>query len=520
MKFHRKGLIALAATTALVLTGCSAGTGGDTGATGADGTGGGTITAGVAYETTNYHPSNTSSALAMGTNWHVVEGLYEFDMTDYSVYPALAAEEEPTEVSDTEYEVTLRDGAMFSDGTDITAQDVVSSFDRSMAEGNIYASMLTFIDSVEAKDDTTVTITLNEPFSLVKERIAVVKIVPESATDDELTAMPIGSGPYKYESITDTQVTAVKNEYYNGSKPATADNMVWQVLKDDTARTTALQDGTIQVMEAVPANDVSLLESAGMTVEKVDGFNMPFLLFNTTKAPFDQPEVRQAFFYAIDTQKLIDNNLAGEATEATSFLPESHPNYHEASTQFSYDPEKAKELLAEAGVTDLEITLLTTDHPWISSLSPQIMQDLEAVGITVNVQEEASASLYSNNLDVDDASFDVALAPGDPSVFGNDPALLINWWYGDNIWTQQRSQWQESDPETFAELQALMDEGVTLEGDEAQAVWDEALDLIAENAPIYPLFHRTMITAYNPTLIESVTPISTTGLQLLTATPK
>lgn len=529
-----KSLVALTAALALGLSACGGGgsddptedangsndTSDNGGDTGGDGAPSGDITVGVAYETTNYHPSNTSSALAMGTNWHVVEGLYEFHMEDYTTYAALAADEGLVEVSDTEYEVTLRDGAKFSDGTDITSEDVVTSFERSTAEGNIYATMLDFIESVEAKDDQTVTITTKYPFSLVKERIAVVKIVPADATDEDLTSMPIGSGPWKYETISDTEVIAVPNEHYNGAYPAGGERMVWSVLKDDTARTTAAQDGTIQVMENVPAENVELLESAGLTVEEKPGFNLPFMLFNTSKAPFDDPLVRQAFFYAIDTEKLVANAMSGKAVPATSFLPESHPNYNEAEVQFDYDPEKARELLAEAGAEDLSITLLTTDHPWIENLSPQIRTDLEAVGITVSVQAEASASLYSNNLDVDDPTFDVALAPGDPSVFGQDPALLINWWFGDNIWTTQRSFWQESDMESFEELQTLVLDAVQLSGDEQQEKWNEAQDLISREVPIYPLFHRTMITAYNADELEGVEPIATTGIELVGVTTK
>ena len=529
MKFPRKRLVALAVTAALALTGCAAGTGG-TGSTGGaaatDGAaatgaaGGGTITAGVAYETTNYNPSNTASALALGANWHVVEGLYNFDMTDYSVHPGLAADEDLTQVSDTEYEVALRADAKFSDGTPVTAADVVESFNRATAEGNIYGTLLPFFDSAVAKDDTTVTLKLKNPYSLLKERLTLVKIVPAAMTEEQLTSMPVGSGPWKYESITDTQITAVPNEHYNGSNPATAERMEWSILKDDTARATALQDGSIAIMEAVPANDVQRLEAAGMAIEKKDGFNNPFLLFNTTKAPFDKPEVRQAFHYAIDTQKLIDNNLAGEAKAATSFLPESNPAYHKAATQFDYNPEKAKELLAAAGAENLNITLISTDHPWISQLTPQIKQDLEAVGVTVNVQSLASASLYADNLDVDTPTFDVALAPGDPSVFGNDPALLISWWYGDNAWQNKRSFWKQSDAESFNKIQELLAAGASGEGADAQAAWDEALDLIAEKAPIYPLFHRTMITAYNPELVDGVTAIGTTGLSMLKVTVK
>lgn len=511
--FQRKrALTAVIAAVALTLSACGGSDSStDSGAAAGGGSGNGQITMGVAYETTNYHPSTTSSALAMGTNWHVVEGLYELDMSNYEVYPALASDA-PTAVSDTEMEIKLRDGAKFSDGTAVTTADVVSSFERAMTEGNLYATMLDFIDTVEAKDDTTVTIKLKEPFSLAEQRLAIVKIVPEAATDDELTSMPIGSGPYKYESITDSQVTAVPNENYNGPKPAGAEKLVWDVIKDDTARTTAGTSGTIDVMEAVPAANAGMLEAAGMTVDEVDGFNLPFLLFNTEKEPFNDPKVRQAFFYAINTQQLIDNNMDGKAKAAKSFLPESHPNYHEAANVFTYDQEKAKSLLKEAGVDGLNITLLTTDHPWISDLAPQIKNDLEAVGVTVNLQTEASASLYSNHLDVDNPTFDVAIAPGDPSVFGNDPALLINWWFGDNVWTQKRTFWQQSDKAKYDELQSLISDATKLEGDEQQQKWDEALDLISEEVPIYPLFHRTMITAYNANKLENFKSIGTTGL--------
>ncbi|AKK11026.1 ABC transporter substrate-binding protein [Corynebacterium uterequi] len=521
MKFQRSRLIASLAAASLLLTACGGGSGSSTGDSGSTGGGDSEINLGVAYETTNYDPSSTSSALAMGTNWHVMEGLYELNMNDYSVRPALAAGD-PTEVSDTELEIALRPEAKFSDGTPVTSADVVESFNRAMAEGNLYASFLSFVDSVEAKDDNTVTVKLAQPFSLAKERLAIVKIVPASSTKEEMTSMPIGTGPWKYEAITDANITAVPNEFYNGDDAyaAKADKMVWDIIKDDTARTTAATSGTIDIMEAVNADNAPLLEAAGFTVEEVDGFNLPFLLFNTTKAPFDKPEVRQAFFYAIDTQKLIDNNMSGKAVAATSFLPESHPNYHKAANVFTHDPEKAKKLLADNDVKDLSVTLLTTDHPWISDMAPQIKADLEAVGIKVNIQSEASQSLYANNLDVEKPTFDLALAPGDPSVFGNDPALLVDWWYGDNVWTTQRTFWQESDPEAWEKLNTLMKESTSLEGDAQQEKWNEAMDLISQEVPLYPLFHRTMITGYNANEIEGFEPIGTTGLWTLGTSTK
>lgn len=476
---------------------------------------GGEITAAVAYETNNYHPSSTSSALAQGANWHVVEGLYELDMHSYKPYKALAATDDPVKVNDTQYEVKLRDGAKFSDGTPVTAADVVASFQRSMKEGNIYLPMLSFIKDVQKKDDTTVTINLNHPFSLIKARLSLVKIVPAAATDEALTAKPIGTGPWTYEAIDSTHIAFAPNPNYNGSKPAKAKHMEWKILKDDTARVTAMQQKTVSVMESVPAESAELLKSAGATTTEVQGFNLPFLMFNTKKAPFDNPKVRQALFYAINTEKLIDLGTSGTATPASSFLPETHPNYHKASTVYKYDPEKAKKLLKEAGVEKLHLNLLTTDHTWITKLSPQVVEDLKAVGVTVELKSLASSSLYKDHTDVDNPNFDVVLAPGDPSVFGNDPDLLMNWWYGDNSWTQKRTQWKDS--EGYKKLHEKLDKAVRSTGSEQQKAWNEAYDIVAKEVPLYPLFHRKVVTAHYPKRVSAYAPISTTGLDFVGA---
>lgn len=476
----------------------------------------GTITAAVAYENDNFNPIGASSALVMGANWHVMEGLYELDMTTFEPYKALAAEDEPTKISDTQYEITLRDGAVYSDGTAVVADDIVNSFNKNV-DGGLYASMLSFIDSMEAKDDTTVTINLKYPFGLLKERLSLVKAFPASATDDDLIH-PIGSGPYKYESITQSAIEFVRNDAYNGDKPAGAAKMHWDIIKDDTARATAIQSGDVQVMESVPSTLKATVESGGATVESVQGFGLPFLMFNTKKAPFDNPKVRQAFFYAIDVDKLVDNAMAGEAEAATSFLPKNHANYHEASTVYTYDPEKAKSLLAEAGVTDLSITLLSTDHTWIQGLTPQVKNDLEAVGISTEIRAEASSSLYANNTDTDNPDFDVVLAPGDPTVFGSDPDLLLNWWYGDNSWTQKRTQWKDS--EGYTQLHEFMDEAVTSEGSAQQEAWNKAFDLLSEEVPLYPLFHRQVSTASYSDQLEGFQPISTTGLYFIGVSSK
>lgn len=134
----------MAKTAAAVLAGALAlsGCGGGTGTTNAKGgpSVADTITAQVAYSSRDFNPLSTSMALPMAGNWHVTEALYTLQMSDYSLVSGLAAGE-PEKISDTEYVITIRDGAKFSDGNAVTANDVKTSFERVMAPGGVYAPM-------------------------------------------------------------------------------------------------------------------------------------------------------------------------------------------------------------------------------------------------------------------------------------------------------------------------------------------------------------------------------------------
>ena len=458
----------------------------------------------------------------LAATWHVFEGLYDLDLHTYTTYPALA-KGDPTKVSDTEYEVALRDGALFSDGTPVTAADVVNAFELNIADST-YGAFLSFIDSVAAKDDATVTFKLKYPFeSLLQGRLSVVKIFPASLTEDELKTMPIGSGPWAYDTVNGDDggsITFKPNANYAGAYPATADTMTWNVMLDGTARTTALSEASVAVMESVPDANADQLVAAGATVDYEQGFNQAFLMFNCQKEPFNNPKVRQAFFYAINTEKLISNALAGHAAPVKGFLPENHPNFHEAATVYTYDADKAKSLLAEAGVTELNVTMVTNNN-WVKDLAASIKNDLDAVGISTTIAEQkidwpAYAPRDDNSVNEE---FDLMLTPGDPTCFGNDPDLLMSWWYGDNVWTQGRSYWAKAGDGKFDELQTLMQQAREASGADQQAIWNQCFDLIAENVPLYALFHRELATGYQPSKITGFEPISTTGLVFLGASP-
>ena len=484
-----------------------------------------TLTAAVAYEGSDPNPIGTSSGVFLAAGWHVFEGLYELNMHTYRAECGLAADA-PVQIDDLEYEVTLREDTVFSDGSPLTSADVVNAFERN-GESDLYGAFLSFITAVSAPDERTVRFKLNAPMgSVLQERLALVRVFPATLTDEELASKPVGSGPWCYETINAAdggRISFTANHRYTGPWPATCERMEWSVLLDDTRRTDELidKDVMVMVMEAAPVVRAEELADAGATVEWVPGFNLPFLMFNCEKPPFDDVRVRQALLYAIDVDSLIGTYMAGHARAATSLLPDYFRHYHRAATVYSYDPEKARKLLAEAGVDELALTLRANDN-WVSTLAPAIAEDWKAVGVTAEVVLLDTTALFADLSTEPEPGtllpFDVVLSPGDPSCFGNDADLIISWWYGDNVWTRARSRWATTP--AFAEMAELLAEARSKTSeDEQQPLWNQCFDIIAAEVPLYPLFHRETATAWWTAQLDDYDPISATGLNFLGTTP-
>lgn len=522
--FRLSGTLGLAAGLVAGLAACGGGQGSSAGTSGsASGapteqevtSKDGVITAGISYElgTNGYDPMTTSAALTVAANWHTLEGLTELHPATREVYAALGADL-PTMVDDTTYEVALREGAVFSDGTAVSVEDVVFSFERVLDPANksLYAQFLIFLDKVEAKDDTTVTLKLKYPSSLVAERISTVKIVPKAVVEADAKAFdmnPVGSGPY---IMTDNgagsqRLVFERNENYNGPHPALAKSMTWQILPDDTTRTNAITSSAVQAIDAVPAANLSTMK-APVSVAAEQGFGLLFAMFNNSR--LSDLKARQAVLYALDYAKICDTGMAGLATPATCFVQDGHPAYKKVKTVYSHDADKAKSLLSEAGITSLN--LLCTDHGWFSSVRPIIRENLESLGITVTYSEKKSSEAYSF-IDTDEGDWDVFVAPGDPSVFGDDADLLMRWWYGADLWTETRMHWKGA--ESYTTIQSALDEAVKLDGDEQVAKWQEIFETLAQEVPLYPIFHRKSPSAYNSETLQNFKPIKLTGLSFV-----
>ncbi|MFF0341527.1 ABC transporter substrate-binding protein [Kribbella sp. NPDC004875] len=468
-----------------------------------------------------FDPANASSAVATAANSHLFEGLVDLDLTTGEPYLALAKSDPVASADGRSYTVTLRDGAKFSDGTPVTAADVAWSFERVLkpadpASPPLMAGFIPFIASVTAKDTSTVSFQLKYPFPLFKQRISVIKIVPKAKTADAAAAKafdtaPIGSGPFKLDSASkESGLRLSKNPNYNGPRPAQVDSMTWNTTTEASARIADLQGGRVQAIEQVPYLNVDSLKGK-YTVEEKQAFNQVFLMFNTSAKPFTDRRVRQALYYAIDTDSVIKTALNGFGTAATSYLDEGNKDYQKASTVYTYDPAKAKALLAEAGVSNLSFQLDTTDNAIVKDVAPLLVEAWKKIGVNATLNTQPSAAIYGDV--VPKTTFRVLAASGDPSVFGNDPDLLLRWFYYGQTWPGARYRWDAADR---AKMAGLLDKAAQT-SDEAQRkeLWKQALDFAATEVPLYPILHTKVVTAYDPNKLTGFKAAPTTGLYFL-----
>ncbi|GGM80078.1 ABC transporter substrate-binding protein [Dactylosporangium sucinum] len=503
---------------ATAITGGLGACGGGAGDSG--GAAGKTIEATLAFTlSSGFDPMNASSAVATAVNQHVFEALIDLDPITRQPYLALAAAQPTVSADGLTWTVQLREGAKFSDGSSVTADDVAWSFQRALDPANkaLMAGFITFVDKVTAKDQRTAEFTLKHPFSLFPQRIAVIKIVPKAKTGDAAASKafdtaPIGSGPFTVMSANATAgVVMGVNTNYNGPRPAKVEKITLRTSTDGTARLNDLRGSSSQVIEAVPYLDVKSV-GADRKVEEKQAFNHLFLMFNCAAAPFSDKRVRQALHYAIDADKVVKTALQGYGTAASSYLDAGNAGYQKAATVYDYDPDKAKSLLAAAGASNLSFELHTTDAAFIKDSAPVIIDAWKAIGVTATLNTMPSSAIYGNV--VPGPNFRVLAASGDPTVFGPDVDLLLRWFYVNQTWTKDRHRWTNDAAKQCAQL---IESAAKASGSEQTALWKQALDLIADEAPLYPVFHVKMVTAYDPAKLKDFQGAATTGLYFLGA---
>lgn len=349
-----------------------------------------------ATDISSMDPRNATGTQTASILNHVFSGLVTTDEKG-QVVNDLA--ESYKNIDDKTWEFKLKDGVTFQDGSKLTSEDVKYTLDtiRDTSKKYKLASDFSFMQ-VEIIDELNFRIITEEPFSGFLLRLNYVKIIPkayvEKVGDEEFAAKPIGSGPYKFVSWSkDEKVVLEANDTYFGGKPA-IDKITYKVIPEAASRIAALESGEADIIANVPTSQIERLSS----LENVKVLSNPttrvmFVGMNLVKdGPLQNEKVRQALNYAVNKQALIEGVLDGNATQIATISTPEYEGYDASVEAYSYDPEKAKQLLAEAGYADgfsLQFSV-TSGYLNGQDVAQAIASQLGEVGITCTVQEEDS----------------------------------------------------------------------------------------------------------------------------------
>lgn len=361
-------------------------------------------------------PAGTGIVAAIQIQSQIFEPLmYQLNGSTEPI-PGLA---ESMEVNDdaTEYTFTLKQGVSFSDGTDFTAEAVKVSFDRVVDPATGAKSALSLIgpyEGTEVIDDYTVKVSFTQPYPSFAQAVTSAPLgISSPAAVAEFGASygqhPTGTGPYVLESYTAGSEAVLKAnpDYTWGPKeifdgPAAIDELVYKVILDGGTQYNALVTNEIQVAQSLRAADISAAEDDGFSVLKIINSGIPQgYEFNTAKAPFDDVRVREAVSRLIDREAIVSTIFEDSFTVANGVVMEPTLGYVSGEDFYALDPERAEELLDEAGWKagadgkrskngePLVIDLLTVDFPFRLDAATLVQAQLGEYGITVNVAVEA-----------------------------------------------------------------------------------------------------------------------------------
>lgn len=344
-------------------------------------------------------PLDTNDTLSGGLQRAMMEGLYGFDH-NMKLVPLLAESYEANENA-TEFTFKLRQGVKFTDGTDFNADAAKVNLDRAadQNQGLKRNSLFKMIANTEKIDDYTIKITLNQPFGAFVNTLAhpaALMMSPKAIEQygKEVSQHPVGTGRYIFDSWTPGEklVIKVNADYWQGAPEFTS--MTFKPVTENGTRISMLQSGDADFIYPVPTEQIEALKSnKDITVTTIPSIITRYITLNTAKAPLDNVKVRQALNYAIDKDALVKVVYNGFAEPADSLLG---PNvqFYSAQTPYTYNVEKAKALLAEAGYPNgFEISLWSNNNTTVVKGTQFVKQQLEAIGVKVNVQNMEAGTL-------------------------------------------------------------------------------------------------------------------------------
>ncbi|MCI2237858.1 ABC transporter substrate-binding protein [Paenibacillus sp. TRM 82003] len=393
---RRRTVLSSLAATPIVAAGCSTGDGVDTGDTGqGGGEGGGEFVAAISAQPDQFDPHKTTAYASFQVLENVYDTLVVPGAEDQVMQPSLATDWTTSEDGLT-WTFTLRDDVTFHDGSTFDADDVVFSYDRIIDQQLSNAYRFATVTDVRAQDPRTVVITVSEPTPALLAQIGGFKgmaILPSGVDEASLTTQAVGTGPFRLESTSASEVSLSRFDDYWG-EASTLDGMTFRFLTEPAAAMTALTSGQVQWTDNVPTQDVSdLAEDDQVELGQVASVDYWYLAMNHAKAPFDNRDVRRAIATAVDRSAVTEAARFDAARPNQTAIPEDSYWHHDYAP-FSTDVDEAKRLLEGAGVTT-PITMglmVTSEYPETVTAAQVLASQLEPLGVQVEIQTEDFAT--------------------------------------------------------------------------------------------------------------------------------
>lgn len=488
-------IISLALVLSMVFTACGSGQlsgSGVSGAQSAAGSAAGTgakskdndLVIAMSESVLTLDPHNMSSTTTISANRTMYESLLTFDK-DMKIIPLLAKSYDISKDGLT-YTFKLQTGVKFTDGTDFNADAVKANIERAMDEKNNLKPRKYFakVKEVKCPDASTVQVVLSEPYSVFINKMTNFGIVSPKAIKDgtKLASTADGTGPYKFkEWVQGDHLTVVRNDGYWGTKP-TVDSLTFKVVPESGARIAMLQTGEADMAYPMPPEQIKSLDGTkDIKVTSVASNIMYYVTLNMSKKPFNDVKVRQAMNYAIDKDAFIKAVYGGYGDHATSPMA-STTQYYSKQNEYTFNIQKAKELLKEAGYPDGFSTSIWSDNTSDSVKGMQfINQQLAQVGIKAEVVPMEGATLgdkINEAKTAADSKIEMWYVNWSPSTGDADGALRALF-YSKNIPPVNANTAYYNNPQ----IDQLLDQGLaqtdpskltSIYADAQKTIWDDA----------------------------------------------
>lgn len=407
----------------------------------------------------------------------------------------------------TELTFTIKDGITFHNGMPLTADDLVFSHERMAERSSIYQSRLRNFDRVEKVDDRTVKFIFNsaDVTYLPPRNLSVLsKAYYDEVGEDEFVANPIGTGPYKLVSYTPGQSMEMEAyEDYHGGAPDVK-NVRFVFVNEDSTRVAMLRAGEADLILNAPFSERDVLAEDGYTIEEVAVTPTVSVHFtvNNPNVPWHDVRVRRAIAYAIDADGIVNGLFEGVPMRHAAFGP-NEIGFDPELENYGYDPERAKELLAEAGYPDgFDMPLI-----WWRGENSGLKETAEAVSIYL---QQVGINADVSSLDVPDFVGKIRAAKGEGSeeawvgitptplaeYFDPTIALAFTFWSASPF-----AQWKND------EFDALVAKAVqTVDPQERAPLVVEATRILHDQAPQIPLWNNVSVYAMKPGVSYSPAP--------------